>query len=135
MPVLLRRIMKYRRCDAFVVISSMCDCHFTSSDRVTPSRRVPLTWIGLPSMVSSAMSGVDFLKHIRSSFTLSLFSAILLLAVHCPTSSAATWSELPIPYDKKVSDIVQSLIWCRNMGVRRGGGGHLDLDFFSDVYS
>ena len=55
--------MKYRRCDAFVVISSMCDCHFRSSDRVTPSRRVLLTcWIGLPSMVSSAMSGVDYLK-------------------------------------------------------------------------
>ena len=72
MPALLRRTMKYRRCDAFVVISSMCDCHFRSSDRVTPSRRVLLTcWIGLPSMVSSLMSGVDFLKHIRSSFVLS----------------------------------------------------------------
>ena len=72
MPALLRRMMKYRRCDAFVVISSMCDCHFRSSDRVTHSRRVLLTcWIGLPSMVSSAMSGVDLLKHIRSYFVLS----------------------------------------------------------------
>ena len=71
MPARLRRTMKYRRCDAFVVISSMCDCHFRSSDRVTPSGRVLLTcWIGLPSMVSSAMSGFDFF-HIRSTFVLS----------------------------------------------------------------
>ena len=55
MPALLRRIIKYRRCNAFVVISSICDCHFRCSDRVTPSRRVLLTcWIGLSSMVSSA---------------------------------------------------------------------------------
>ena len=85
MPALLRRMMKYRRCDAFVVISSMCDFHLRSSDRVTPNKQVQLTsdrvtpsrrvlltyWIGLPSMVSSAMSGFDFLKHIRSFFVLS----------------------------------------------------------------
>ena len=72
MPALLRRTMRNRRCDSFVVISSMCDCHFRSSDRVTSSRRVLLTcWIGLPSMVSNAVSGVDFLKYIRSSFVLS----------------------------------------------------------------
>ena len=72
MPALLSRIMRYRRCDAFVVISLMCDCHFRSSVRITSSRRVLLTcWIGLPSMVSSAMYGVDFLKYIRSSFVLS----------------------------------------------------------------
>ena len=137
MLALLRRIMKYRRCDAFLVISSMCDFHLISSDRVTPSKQVLLTsniitpsrrccWIGLPSMVSSAMSGFDLLKHIRSSFVLSLFSAIFLLVLHCPTSSAATWSELSIPEDGKASHIVQSstyfirshtlcrsLIWCR----------------------
>ena len=109
MSAFLRRMMEYRRCDDFIVISSMCDCHFRSSDTVTPSRRVLLTcWIGLPSMVSSAMSGVDFFKHIRSSFVLSWFSAIVLLAVHCPTSSAATWSELSIPEDEVASHIVQS---------------------------
>ena len=72
MPAILRRMMNYRRCDVFVVTSSMGDCHFRSSDRVTPSRRVLLTcWIGLPSMVSSTMSAVDFLTHFRSSFVLS----------------------------------------------------------------
>ena len=71
MPALLKRTMKYRCCDAFV-ISSMCDCHFRCSDRVTPSRQVLLTcWIGLPSLVSSAIFGVDFFKHIPSSFVLS----------------------------------------------------------------
>ena len=45
MPALLRRIMKYRRCDAFVVIPCMYNCHFRSSERVTPSRRVLLTSI------------------------------------------------------------------------------------------
>ena len=72
------------------------------------------------------MSGVDFLKHIRSYFVLSWFSAVLLLAVHCPTSPAATWSELSIQEDEIASHIMQSstyficshtiwssLIWCR----------------------
>ena len=72
MPGLLRRMMKYRRCVVIYSDFVLCDCHFISSDRVTPNRRVPLTCrIGLPSMVSSAMSGVDFLKHIRRSFVLS----------------------------------------------------------------
>ena len=94
MPALLRRMMKYRCCDAFVVISSMCDCHFRSSDRVTSSRRVLLTcWIGLPSMVSSAMSGVELISAVLSScrssvpFCYSLSIArlrLLLLGVSCP---------------------------------------------------
>ena len=57
------------------------------------------------------MSGVDFLKHICSYFCFVIVQCHLLFAVHCLTSSAATWSELSLPEDEKASHIVQSSIY------------------------
>ena len=64
--------MKYSRCDALAVISSMWDCHFKSAVSVTPSSRVDFTCsMGLSLMVSGGMSNCDLLKQMRSSFILS----------------------------------------------------------------
>ena len=71
-PARLSSIMKYSRCDALAVISSMWDCHFKSAVSVTPSSRVDFTCsMGLSLMVSGGMSNGDLLKQMRSSFALS----------------------------------------------------------------
>ena len=61
--------MKYSRCNALAVISSMWDCHFKLSVSVTPSSSVDVTCLSL--MVSGGMSNGDLLKQMRSSFVLS----------------------------------------------------------------
>ena len=64
--------MKYSRCDALAVISSMWDCHFKSAVSVTPSSPVDFTCsMGLSLMVCGGMSGGVFWKQMRSSVVLS----------------------------------------------------------------
>ena len=67
--------MNYDRCDALAVISSMWSCNVRSRESVTPCRRV------------------HFIFSISLSFTV-IGGTILLVVVHCVTSSAVARSEL-----------------------------------------
>ena len=101
--------MKHSRCEALVVISSIWSCHVRSCEMVTPSSRVLRTFsIWMLLIVIGGICGVSFLKQMRISFILSLFSAILLVVVHCTTSSAAVWSEISTNEGAYDSQIVQS---------------------------
>ena len=62
--------MKYSRCYALAVISSMLVCHFISAVSVTPSSRVEFT-CSMGLVFSGGMSNDDLLKQMRGSFVLS----------------------------------------------------------------
>ena len=103
MPAVLRKIMKYRRCDGFVVISSICDCHFRSSDRVTPSRQVLLTcWIGLPLMVSSPCVLETYSQFFRLVVVQRHFVTLLLFGMSC---QFRRMKKLPILCNRRHIDI------------------------------
>ena len=109
LPARLSRMMKYSRREAFVVILSIWSCHVRSCEMVVPSSWVLWTcsiWMSL--IVIGGMSGVSVLQHMRICFVLSYFSAMMLVVVHCATSSAAVWSELLTHEGARDSQIVQS---------------------------
>jgi len=108
-PAGLSRMMKYSRCEFFLVISPIWSCHIRSCEMVTPSSRVLWTcsiWMSL--IVIGGMSGVFLLKQMRP----------LCYSV----SRCLEWTVNTRRYDSKIvqsstylmwSQVVRkSFIWC-----------------------